>query len=170
MRRKLTSSTRYGEEVEVENQTRNEGNHTYDVKTLLAKFTFRYRPLGAISTYLFIDPLPTKIFRCFAKSWYCSTEISCVSSESKPIVAVHMPPLQRDPDNSLHSLSDKIKSPLPDLQMDAVALEAIAIADDGDYRAREQALLVGSCRCPDFKQSCSCSLFIIPSNRRSWRN
>jgi hypothetical protein len=99
-------------------------------------------------------------------------EISCVSSESKPIVAVHMPPLQRDPDNSLHSLSDKIKSPLPDLQTDAVALEAIAIADDGDYRAREQALLVGSCRCPGFKQSCSCSLLIIPSNlvRRSWRN
>lgn len=52
MRRKLTSSNRYGEEVEVENQTRNEGTHTYDVTTLLAEFTFRYRPLGAISTYL----------------------------------------------------------------------------------------------------------------------
>jgi hypothetical protein len=122
-------------------------------------------------TYLLTLYRP-KILDVLQRAGIAPREISCVSSssKSKPIVAVHMPPLQRDPDNSLHSLSDKIKSSLPDLQTDAVALEAIAIADDGDYRAREQALLVGSCRCPDFKQSCSCSLFIIPSNRRSWRN
>ena len=165
MRRKLTSSNRYGEEVEVENQTRNEGTHTYDVTTLLAEFTFRYRPLGAISTYLLTLYRP-KISDVLQRAGIAPQEISCIPSESKPIVDVHMPPLQRDSDNSLHSLSDKRKSPLSDLQID---VKSIAIADDGDYRAREQALLVGSCRRPGFKQSCSCSLSIIPSNwvRRS---
>lgn len=129
----LTSSARYGEEVEVENQTRNKETHTYDMKTLLAKFSFRYRPLGGILTYLSMTLYWPKLDVCkelvllhanFLVPHLNLSPLSICTSRPCNVIPI-----------ITCSLSDRKKLPLPDIQTDAVALKAIAITDDRDYQA-----------------------------------